>query len=69
VPAHYERLRRLAVLLLGDRREGGGDRADVFLKAWEAELAQAPPRDGGAWLTRVAVRSAAPARNRALTGA
>jgi DNA-directed RNA polymerase specialized sigma24 family protein len=69
VRAHYERLRRLAVLLLGDRREAEEIVQDVFLKAWEAERAQAPPRDWGAWLTRVAVRSAAPARNRAVTGA
>jgi RNA polymerase sigma-70 factor (ECF subfamily) len=57
VRAHYERLRRLSVLLLGDRREAEEIVQDVFLKAWEAELAQAPPRDWGAWLTRVAVNA------------
>jgi len=37
VREHYERLRRLSVLLLGDRLEAEEIVQDVFLKAWEAE--------------------------------
>lgn len=55
--AHYERLRRLSVLLLGDRHEAEEIVQEVFLKAWEAEVRLAPPRDWGGWLTRVAVNA------------
>ena len=55
--AHYERLRRLSVLLLGDRLEAEEIVQGVLLKAWEAELAEAPAREWGAWLTRVCVNA------------
>lgn len=54
--AHYARLRRLCVILLGDAAEAEEVIQEVFMKAWQVSAAGAPA-DWAAWLTRVAVNA------------
>jgi RNA polymerase sigma-70 factor, ECF subfamily len=54
--AHYARLRRLCVILLGDVAEAEEVVQDVFVKAWQISAAGAP-NDWAAWLTRVALNA------------
>ena len=57
VTAHYGRIQRLCRFLLGDRQEAEDVAQEVFLKAHEADWLGRPPREWGAWLTRVAVNT------------
>jgi RNA polymerase sigma-70 factor (ECF subfamily) len=57
VAAHYERLRRLSELLLGDRHEAEEVVQDVFTKVCEVGERAAIPLAWGPWLTRVTVNA------------
>lgn len=57
VGAHYERLRRLSELLLGDREEAKEVVQDVFMKAHQATVHWQAPTDWAAWLTQVTINA------------
>src|SRR5262245_54247011 len=57
VELHYDRLRRLAGLLLDDREEAKEIVQEVFMKAHEAVMQAHAPDDWAAWLTRVTVNA------------